>query len=228
MARNKKTPLGLYIVIIVISVYLFFRFGLRLFVDWAFLITQKPSSRDNMALSNKSQVALISEPLLIDMPDATNEAVLYISGKANPETEIILFHNKKRISTGNTDFEGNFKFEQVLEERNNQFYVKSIDTYSKKSNQSKNYDVTYIDKLPMLEISNPVDSKKYYDQALNIEGETDKEIFVKVNNMPIVIKADGTFSYPYTLNKGDNEIVIIASDLAGNMTEKTFKVSYIE
>jgi bacillopeptidase F len=116
----------------------------------------------------------------------------------------------------------------VLDERQNQFYVKSKDIYSKKSVQSKLYDVTYINQPPTLEITSPQDGKKYYEPNISIEGETDKEIFVKINNMPVVIKADGTFSYPHTLNKGENKINVVAVDLAGNTTEKTLNVVYFE
>ena len=229
MARQKRgNYLGFYILLLLLSVYLFFQFGLQLFVDWAFLITQKGSSVNQKTTVSNSKISLISEPILEEMPDATNSAILYLKGQANPDTQIQLFHNKLRVATITTDFEGNFEFEQVLQERNNQFYVKSIDPYSKKSSQSKYYDVTFIDQPPSLEISNPQDGKKYYEANLTVEGTTEKEVFVKINNIPVVIKADGSFTYSLTLNKGENKIKVLATDLAGNVTETELTVTYVE
>src|SRR3989339_5070 len=229
MARHRNgNYVGFYILLLLLSVYLFFQFGLQLFVDWAFLITQKKNPASQKATVNNSKISLISEPILEGVPDATNSAIVYLKGRASPDTQIQLFHNKLRVATLTTDFEGNLEFEQVLEERNNQFYVKSIDPYSKKTSQSKYYSVTFIDEPPSLQISNPQDGKKYYETGLTVEGITDKEVFVKINNIPVVIKADGSFSYSLTLSKGENKIKIVATDLAGNVTEQELTVTYVE
>jgi len=226
--RRQSQTLWFYVGLFLLSLYLFFKFGLNLFVDWAFLITQKTSSIKPTPSSQNSKIALITEPILEEMPDATNEAILYIKGQADPDTQIQLFQNKQRVATIDADFEGRFEFEQVLEERSNQFYVKSIDPYSRKSTQSKFYSVTFIDEPPNLEISSPEDGKKYYESSLTVEGQTDKEVFVKINNIPVVIKADGSFTYNLNLSKGDNEIKVVATDLAGNTTQKNLKVIYVD
>lgn len=199
-----------------------------MFVDVAFMLTQKTPINSNKVISGKSEITLINEPILENMPNATNEAILVIKGKADPDTQIQLYHNRKRELTTNADFDGNFQFEYVLEERNNEFSVRSVDQYSHKAKQSKLYEVVFIDEPPFLEIKNPENDKKYYEAKINIEGTTDKEVFVKINNLPIVIRADGSFSYPYTLAKGDNEITVMAEDVAGNTTEVKIKVTYVE
>jgi len=229
MARQRRQQsFWFYFLLLVLFVYLFFRFGLSVFIDWAFLVSQKGVSVKPTPSASGQKVSLISEPILEEMPDATNEAILLIKGKANPETQIQLFLNKQRVGNINADFEGRFEFEQVLNDRHNEFYVKSTDPYSNKSSQSKFYNVTFIDQPPNLEISSPEDGKKYYDSRIMVEGQTEKEVFVKINNMPIVIKADGSFTYSLNLNKGDNEILITATDLAGNLTEKKLRVTYVD
>ena len=229
MRRSSKNSFTFYLIVLVLFIYLFFKFGLRFFVDMAFDITQKGSARNDIVNGqNNSKISLISEPILLDIPNATNEAILYITGKADPDIEISLFNNNEKEMTINSDFEGSFNFEYVLEERTNQFYVKSQDQYSRKSKESKIYDVTFIDTPPSLEVKNPEDGKKYYDANITIEGTTDKEVFVKVNNIPVVTKADGSFSYPFTLTKGNNDIYIIAEDVAGNITEKKISTTFVE
>jgi len=226
--RRKINYFWFYMLLFILFAYFFFRFGLNLFVNWAFLITRKSNSVKPSSSAVNSKITLISEPILEEMPDATNEAILLIRGEANPDSQIQLFHNKKRVATVDADFAGKFEFEQILEERNNQFYVKSIDPYSKKTSRSKFYDVTFISQPPNLEISSPQDGKKYYEPIVAIEGQTDKEVFVKINGIPVVIKADGSFSSSFNLNKGDNEITIVATDLAGNVTEKKLTVIYVD
>lgn len=198
-----------------------------MFVDVAFDLTQGNTTTNSRNIRNDSKISLISEPIL-DLPNATNEAILVITGKANPDTLIELYHNKKKTLTTNADFEGSFQFEYVLENRNNQFFVKSRDKYNNKTKESKVYDLTYIDLPPRLEIKSPEGGSKVYDSRITVEGVTDREVFVKINGLPVVTKADGTFSYPMNLNKGDNEIVVVAEDVAGNTTEQKFNLNYVE
>jgi len=225
--RNSSNQIWFYAFLLLLFVYLFFKFGLRFFVDLAFDVTQGNTTTNSRNIRNDSKISLISEPIL-EMPNATNEAILVINGKANPDTLIELYNNKSKELTTNADFEGSFSFEYVLESRNNQFYVKSRDKYNNKTKESKIYDLTYIEEPPRLEIKSPESGGKVYDSRITVEGLTDKEVFIKINGLPVVTKADGTFSYPLTLNKGDNEIVVMAEDVAGNTTEQKLSLNYVE
>jgi len=226
--RQSKNSLFFYLLIFFICAALFFRYGLDIFVDWAFTINQKNKSTMPKKSSQGAKITLISDPILEEMPDATNEAILVIKGRADPDTLVELYHNQQKASSLNADFNGQFEFEQLLEERNNQFYVVSTDSYSQKQTQSKLYNVTFIKEPPNLEISSPQDNKKYYDSKLIVEGITDSEVYVKVNNASVVVKADGSFSHSLQLQKGENQIEIIASDQAGNTTEKKLSVTYVQ
>jgi hypothetical protein len=225
--RRNKNSLYFYLFVFALVVFLFFRFGLNLFVDWAFLLTQHNGSSQSKKTTN-SKITLISEPILEEVPDATNEAILNLKGRADPETQIELYYNNEQVAETNADFDGNFQFEHILDERNNQFYVVSVDPYSQKETQSKFYNVTFIDEPPSLEITSPQDGKKYYENTVNVEGTTDKEVFVRVNNASVVVKADGSFTHTLSLNKGDNELTVVASDRAGNSTEQKLKVTYVD
>jgi len=225
--RNQNNQIWFYLFLVLLFVYLFFKFGLRFFVDLAFDVTQGNTTTNNKNIRNDSKISLISEPIL-EMPNATNEAILIINGKANPDTLIELYNNKEKQLSTNADYEGAFSFEFVLNSRNNQFFVKSTDKYSNKTKESKIYDLTFIEEPPRLELKSPENGSKVYDSQVTIEGLTDKEVFIKINGMPVVTKADGTFSYPFSLNKGDNEIVITAEDVAGNIMEQKITLNYVE
>lgn len=225
--RSKNSPVLFYLVILVLLAYLFFRFGLQLFVDLAFYLTQKRSSTIS---SNKdlSRVGIVTEPIIDSVPHATNVAELVVSGKTNPENTVYLYQNKKQVDKTTADFEGNFEFFVFLEENDNYLYVVSYDAYSNKSLKSKTYDVLYLKTPPLLELTNIEDNKRYYQPEITIEGRTENEVFVKVNGTPVVVKADGTFVYPYTLKKGENMVVVTAEDVAGNVTSQEFKLIYVD
>jgi len=225
--RSQNQHIWFYLFLLLLFVYLFFRFGLRFFVDLAFDLTQGNTTTNSRNIRNDSKISLISEPIL-EMPNATNEAILVITGRANPDTLVELYNNKEKALSTEADFEGLFRFEYLLESRNNQFYVKSKDKYTGKAKASKSYDLIYIEEPPRLEITSPENGSKVYESRITVEGLTEKEVFIKINGMPIVTKADETFSYSLSLNKGDNEILITAQDVAGNITEEKLTLNYVE
>ena len=86
--------------------------------------------------------------------------------------------------------------------------------------------VFFNNEKPKLEISEPADNLKTSKQDLSIKGATDKEIFIKINDFPIVVDANGNWETNIKLKDGDNLITIIASDLAGNTESKIITVNY--
>ena len=59
-----------------------------------------------------------------------------------------------------------------------------------------------------------------------IKGKTEKEAVVTVNERQVIVGLEGNFEADYFLTEGDNEIIVVAKDKAGNKTEKTIKVKY--
>jgi len=224
---KKKPKILLYIILLVIGSYLFITYGLRLFVDFAFVITQD-RGKTSSSKTTESPVKIITEPVIDNLPNATNEAIILISGRANPDTEVRLFQNNIRVGTNTTDFDGNFQFEGILDPYTNEFYIQSYDEYTGKKRESRLYQVAFLEISPILEISKPEENQKVYESEISIEGTTDKEVFIQINKMPVVVRADGSFSYPYSLKSGENTILIVAKDVAGNQTEKEIKVIYVE
>jgi len=100
----------------------------------------------------------------------------------------------------------------------------SSDNKSKKSTNT--YTILFKEEKPKLEISQPNDKDKISQSEILLKGVTDKEIFVKVNDLPIVVDANGNFQTTIRLKEGDNTIVITASDIAGNFETKNLTVTY--
>jgi len=225
---TEKNVVFVYLFIFILLVYLFFKFGLRLFVDVAFFIKQGGKQNYASPATKENRVAIITEPILDNVPEATNEATLVITGRSGQENRVQFFQNDEKISEVETDFDGNFRYEVLLELGQNQIYVVSYDSYSKKKMQSKNYDVVYLNKPPLLEISSISDQQKFYNSDVTIDGKTQAEVFIRINSLPIITRADGSFSYPLRLKKGENKVKVEATDLAGNATLKEFTLYFVE
>jgi hypothetical protein len=227
--QDNQNRIILYLVLFLALLFLFFRFGLQIFIDTAFYLTQ---GRQSVAINSKqaesSKVAIVTDPILESLPDATNEATLQVRGRANPENKVTLYQNSAYIDSINTDYDGNFEFEVTLEENINKIYIEATDTYSNNSRKSKVQEILFLNKEPTLEISNIEDNKKYYNSQVNIEGKTDKEVFIRVNQIPVVVRADGGFNYSLNLKPGENKLTIEAKDQAGNAIEKSYTLIFVE
>jgi tripartite motif-containing protein 71 len=75
---------------------------------------------------------------------------------------------------------------------------------------------------PLLKIK-PVPSV-VYDPNLLIEGETEPGASVTINQKEVVVSGEGKFNTQIELVKGDNSILVLATDKAGNQAKQTITV----
>jgi len=127
-----------------------------------------------------------------------------------------------------TTVQGNKSFifrNVVLDEGDNDIKAKSVIS-DKESAYSQNIRIVYRNKTPNLEITSPQDNQSISngDGQVKVEGKTDPSVRVTVNEYWAIVETDGTFSYLLRLQKGDNNIKVVANDDAGNKTEKQIKV----
>ncbi|MDD4664274.1 MAG: stalk domain-containing protein [Caldisericia bacterium] len=78
-------------------------------------------------------------------------------------------------------------------------------------------DIT-LDKTPHALKISPI-PKEIYDPKLHVQGETEPEATVTVNQQSIIVKPDGTFKVEIIFQKGENTITVIATDKARNSSE---------
>ena len=64
------------------------------------------------------------------------------------------------------------------------------------------------------------------DTPIRISGKTDEKAKITVNGFWAIVDSNGNFTYTMQLQAGDNQIIVVSSDIAGNKTEKDLKVSY--
>lgn len=84
---------------------------------------------------------------------------------------------------------------------------------------------TLIKQIP-LEIVEPTDNLESSRSALTIRGQTTPRAEVSVNDKETRANTQGVFTVYYTLEEGENYLLIVATDEEGNYSEKEIIVTY--
>lgn len=171
----------------------------------------------------------LETPFIDSIPDATDSAGINISGSSTySDAQVELFVNGNLYDTAPLTQDQKFSFDMVkLTEGGN-----SIKARVKKGDQissfTRVYNVNYSQGAPKLDISSPSDGQQFTrgDQTITVQGETDPDNTVTVNDSQAIVDGSGNFSYYLNLSEGDNTIKIIATNNAGKTIGKSIKVTY--
>jgi bacillopeptidase F len=169
-----------------------------------------------------------SPPRIDTLPDATASVKLDVKGKAEAGSTVILTFNgeEQEVVVGN---DGDFVFSLSLDDGENKLLFMAKDSAGNESQATQTYKVIFDDEDPKLEISSPSDGAEFFgssERQATIQGTTDPEITLTINERPIKIDDNGGFTYATTLNEGDNTFNIKAVDKAGNTTEKSLTLKF--
>lgn len=223
---EKKTKKNLFFGIIGIAFILFLliRFGIPALANFALFLS---GIKNNDKSAVKNEASYIPPPILESQFTATNSSLLIINGRTPKKSKIYVFVNDEEQTNLNSEENGNFSLKVNLSEGNNSIRAKS-EIANKKSDFSNSISVTYIKSAPTLTISSPADGDSFSkDQnKVNVSGKTDPGVTITVSNFWAIIDDNNNFSYELPLKNGENQIDIVATDQAGNKTEKTIKVNY--
>lgn len=223
----KKVILRFLAVIIVLLAVYFWGVAIISNIDsfWStFSFFKKPATENA-----QRQLRPPAPPRLTSIPVATRSAALNIGGYADEGLTIKLFANDVEIQSLVSDKEGGFSFEDApLAEGQNRFYVKAYDSFGQESKPSRTVVVTYKEKPPSLIVRQPFNQETFTqkESEIAIEGKTDPEVSVKVNELQMVVDDRGNFRTLYSLQEGANKLHFEAQDLAGNKTAKDLTVYY--
>lgn len=225
--QSKHTIIFSVLGIIVIIVFLLI-FGTTLFEKYVLFIG-KSKSTNTVNSTQQSYINYIAPPILDDTSAATNSATIKITGTAAKGQIIKLYVNGQMSGEQNTDTNGDFSFDKVtLNTGSNDIKAKAFSGTDKQSNYSNDLSITYLNKGPNLTVDAPQDNSTVSggSSTLVIQGSTDPNNNVTVNGSWAIVNDSGSFSYNFTLQKGDNNISIVATDQAGNTTTVQRKVTY--
>ena len=83
-------------------------------------------------------------------------------------------------------------------------------------------------KPPVLSLVSPEEGAEYDTDFIYIEGKTEPDVMLTVNDVPCNVESDGKFLYALLAKEGIVKIKITATDPAGNQTEVTRTVMKVK
>jgi len=229
LSEEKKSKKRLFLTIIgtVVILYLLIRYGISFLIGFSAILSGSKGTDSVQQTKNNIFVAV---PVFSSLPSATNSASISVSGTAEKNETIKLFINDNYIDVTDTKNDGSFTFKDVsLNQGENKMQVKA----KKDANESDFSDaatVLYKTNTPSLTIDNPSDGQSFSKEqsSVAVTGKTDPDVHITVNDFWAIVDDQGKYSYTLHLQNGDNQIKVVATDAAGNKTEKSIKVTYAQ
>lgn len=225
LVEQSRRNIILAVVGIIGILVLVFLFGVPLLINLSLLFEKSGGTSSQSTNTN----AYIATPVINPMPTATNSAQIQISGSAEKDMIVMLYVNDIKEKEADVDEDGNFTFDNVkIDEGENTIKTKAKDNKKNVSIYSPEIKISYLNKPPTLSVDEPTDGKSFGkdDSPIQVKGKTDPKVKITVNDFWAIVDGSGNFSYTLPLQGGENRIKVVATDEAGNKTEKEIKVSY--
>lgn len=209
--------------IVALGVFLFV-FGLKLLVGFSLLVDRIRGGTPQQP----SQQELILPPILDPLPEATNAAVLTITGKSDPGANIVLYIDEEEGATLPVESDGTFSLTKKFTEGDHTVSAKAKNDKDAMSGLSNVVSVSIKRSKPELVVTSPDDGARVVGEGntVAVKGKTASENTVTVNDRLAVVSNDGSFHYTYPLSEGENTIHIVATDPAGNQESKDLRIRY--
>ncbi len=227
--RHKKNQLTstivVFSVILLVVVYFIFTIGFKMLLNASVFIAGL-TNKNTAAPLNKTD-DIIGRVDIDAIPTATNSARVTVSGSVVNLNKIEFYLNDEKVKSITLNSSDTFS-EEIgdLEKGDNKIYVKALSADGRQKKQSGIFTVLYKPEKPRLEINSPSDKSKTSKQEITVRGSTDKETFVKIQDLPAVVDAKGNFEMDIRLKEGDNTITAVATDIAGNSETKSITITY--
>jgi len=203
---------------------LFIVWGVPLFVKLVGVIGDIKSEKENINIGDTIPPVA---PRLSYIPEATNSAVIPITGFTEPGAKVIISFNQEEIETF-ADEEGNFSLEKLsLSQGLNKIIVWAEDDAENQSEQTKLLEIIYDTTAPELVIESPQDKTSTEELVADVKGKTEPSARVLVNDHIVILDEEGNFSDKVTLQEGRNQIRIVCQDRAGNETIEERSITYL-
>ncbi|HRT40131.1 MAG TPA: hypothetical protein P5299_02085 [Candidatus Woesebacteria bacterium] len=193
-------------------------FGLPLLVRFSIFLGENRRTKDVI-----QEKVLPPQPPRVILPyEATNTAKIDITGVAEPKVKVILLKDDVNLEESQVSNEGEFVFKEiVLDNGDNVFTLVAESAEGERSELSKPIKVTYDKEPPVITMENPIEDSSVVDKTeFEVKGKTERGISVMINNHVAMVDDEGNFNLTIQLNAGNNEVEIIARDVAGNETKK--------
>ncbi|OIP87759.1 hypothetical protein CO009_01220 [Candidatus Shapirobacteria bacterium CG_4_8_14_3_um_filter_35_11] len=219
---KKTVVMGVVTILVLIMVLVF---GLPFLIKVSVLLGEVKNK------NAKEQIEKIMPPLpprLIVNYEATNSAIISVSGLAEATSKVKLLKNDVSLGEVVTQISGEFVFTNIsLDEGENQLAAFASSEKSGSSEMSKVVTIIYDKVAPPLTMTNPSEDSLKVDVAdFDVVGQSEKDVSVTVNNRYAMVDDTGKFKIKFQLNAGKNDIEVVVRDLAGNETKKKISITF--
>ncbi|MBA3723787.1 MAG: hypothetical protein H0W89_02725 [Candidatus Levybacteria bacterium] len=212
--------IGIILVIILLII-----FGTNILVSFSLLVG-KLTGVEETAITTQSD-EYIAPPTLNAAPEATSSAAIIVTGYGQPDQRIDLYRNDTLINKTTVKSTSSFRFTGVtLVEGSNIIKARAANSDNKQSNFSNEVKTSFLKNAPDLTVDFPQNDQgfKKEESPVKVTGKTDSGAQVTINDFWAIVDAEGNYSYLYNLKDGDNPLKVVATDNAGNKTEKELKI----
>lgn len=215
-----------YAGIFIVIVFFIATWGIKILFNASLFVANMNNDKKVDTTLNKNE-DFIGNIEINSIPTATNSARFIVEGSVMNFDKLDFYINEEKVKSSSLTDSDNFSVEiGDLKKGDNNVYIIAKTKDAKKSKKSAEFKIFFKNEKPKLDIKEPADQSKTSRQEINVTGTTEKETFVKVNDMPVVVDAQGNFQTSVRLKDGENKIVLEATDIAGNVENKTITVTY--
>ncbi len=210
----------------IVLILAFIFLGIPALVKFSALVGDIKSSSE--PINKRGDDAILLPPRFETLPEATNSARITIHGFAQAGKSVEIFLNDDSKGEITVDNDGKFVFPNLsLKKGENKIRAYTIEG-QQKSDSSQIFFVTFDNAAPKLEITKPEDGNSFSgeNKDIQVEGKTDPENSVTINDRWVIVSQDGSFNAQYTLTDGENNLKIKAVNPAGNETIVERKFNY--
>jgi len=221
--RSLHQAIFFFLLTLILILVIFF-IGLPLLVKFSVFLGKR---QETPSYPKNNQFLIPIPPHLNFGVSATNSALFNLSGSAPAGMKIKIFLNEELIKEVTANNNGEFYLTKInLKEGKNTF--RAVSVVEEKESEPSLATVIYKKTPPKLEIKQPQNNADFYDEEreIIIEGITDPQTKVTINEHLAMVDNEGNFSLRFTLNPGENDFKIIAEDEAGNQNQNQLKVNY--
>ena len=222
--RNKRKAF-LFITLTFGALLAMFFYGLPAVVKFAAFLTEINQSSQPVEVNDTTPPP---PPRIESLPEATKDEKIEITGNTEAGSHVTLFLNEQQEEVL-ADANGKFSFRFTLSKGKNYISAQTSDSSGNVSQKTEAQTVSFDNEPPILEITKPQDKAEFFgskQRQLIIEGTTEDNLRIQVNQRQVVVEQDGSFAFVTTLSQGQNNFTVVAEDRAGNKTEKTITVNF--
>lgn len=168
----------------------------------------------------------VPRPMLVDAPSSTKEATVDLHGKANPHLGIAVFDKAGNplVLVGSGE-NGEFSISGLpIAEGENIFRLRAVAS-GWRASFPVIVRIMKDGQAPLLEVSR-FDGATVTGSNTVVNGKAEPGSTVTVNGVKTTVNGDGTWSATVALQPGENKLLVVATDAAGNSTTNTETINY--